>query len=459
MLIAFIVTTVVLAGLYLLVNICNKKIKRPDYDFSTGATKPLLIFGHGGFCISFLFIASEIIGYYTWNDQTSLWAIYGIFLFFAVVCLLMLCDLYFDYEAIKGDEVYVRRFFKIKIINVNDIRRIHNGQLYIGFYDEYNKRLFLADAMTNGITVLIGLINERKSNAETETPKETRVQEKAVLEKLGREYRASYPVRRKRFLRNFSVFSILFLPALLLLMYFIGSYTAQIIFIGVLYAFALVICLLICLNNMKTELSKDDFWLGNKYQFTNKKVKGASKHKFRMSCILCASFMFLGATLMLAFLGVFSEEPNYNEYTPVTGRIEYCREQTGKYRYIAIGLYDMPTEYRLDSIYLDEFDYSFFKEVKIGDKVTIYVDNSKDIEFSLRGVSKKQWNSFYYLSTKRKEYFTYEDYVKSREHNNMAANIIAGVGVTMFVAAAVVIPISYFVCNRRAVDEEIEIYK
>ncbi|MDE7107848.1 MAG: hypothetical protein K2O39_05940 [Clostridiales bacterium] len=404
-----------------------------------------------------MFIASEIIGYFTWNDQTSLWAIYGIFLSFAIICILMLCDLYFDYEAIKGDEVYVRRFFKIKIINVNDICRINNGPLYIGFYDEYNKRLFLADAMTNGITVLIGFINERKSNAETETQKETRVQEEAVLAQLGREYRASYKERRKKFLRNFSVFSILFLPALLLLMYFIGSSTAQIIVIGILYAFALMISLFACLNNMKTDLSKDDVWLGDKYKFTNKKVKGASKHKFMMICIVSICFMFIGGLSMLPLLSVFGEEPNYDEYTPVTGCIEYCREQTGKYRYIAIGFYDMPTEYRLDSIYLDEFDYSFFKEVKVGDKVTIYVDNDKDSEFSIRGVSKNQWNSFYYLSTSRKEYFTYDDYIKSNEHNDMVTCVIAGLGITTFVAAAVTIPVAYFVCKRRATDEDIVI--
>lgn len=457
--ITFIVTTVILAGLYLLVNICIKKMKRPNYDFSTSVPKSLLIFGHVTFCISFLFVASGIIGYYTWNDQTALWAIYGIFSGFAILGLFMLYSLYFTYEAIKGDEVYVRRFFKTKIINVNDIRRIGSGQIMTVFYDNYDKRLFIADSTTNGITVLIGLINERKSNGETETQKEARVQEETVLAELGREYRASYQVRRKRLIRNFLIGSVSVLLAIALLLYFVGSSVAQIIGLGVLFAVACAVSLFACLNNIKTELSKDDIWLGNKYQFTNKQVKGASKHKFRMTCILCASFMFLGATLMLAFLGVFSEEPNYNEYTPVTGRIEYCREQTGKYRYIAIGFYDMPTEYRLDSIYLDEFDYSFFNEVKVGDKVTIYVDNDKDREFSIRGVSKKQWNSFYYLSTKRKEYFAYDDYVKSREHNNMVAGIIAGVGITMFVAAAVTIPIVYYVCKQRAAYEEIEIYK
>ncbi|MDE5593699.1 MAG: hypothetical protein K2I75_07190 [Clostridiales bacterium] len=459
MLIAFTVTTVILAVLYLLINICRKKIKRPDYDFSTSATKSLLIFGHVGFCISFLFIASGIISYYTWNDQTSLWAIYGIFLSFAILCFVILCDLYFTYEAIKGDEVYVRRFFKIKIINVNDIRRINNGPLFIGFYGEYDKRLFLADAMTNGITVLIGLINERKSDGANEIQEEAHAQEKAVLAKLGREYRASYKERRKKFLICFPTFSILLLSFVILPLCFGRTDTVRIVVLGILLLFALVISSFVFFSDIKTELSKDDVWLGDKYKFTNKKVKGASKHKFRMTCILCAGLAFVGATLMLPLLGMFGERPNYDEYTPVTGRIEYCREQTGKYSYIAIGLNDMPTEYRLDSIYLDEFDYSFFKEVKIGDKVTIYVDNDKDREFSQRGVSRKQWNSFYYLSSNRKEYFTYDDYVKSNEYNDMVSCVIAGIGTTIIVASAVTIPVTYYVCKRRAADEEIEIYK
>ena len=36
MLLTFIVTVAILAVLYVLINICNKIIPRPDYDFSTG---------------------------------------------------------------------------------------------------------------------------------------------------------------------------------------------------------------------------------------------------------------------------------------------------------------------------------------------------------------------------------------------------------------------------------------
>lgn len=459
MLITFIITVAILAGLYILVNVCSKKIQRPSYDFSTGATKSLVIFGHVGFCVSFLFIASDIIGYFTWQDQTALWCIYGIFVTFAILFIALLYETYFTYAAIRGDEVYVRGFFKTKIINVNDIRRIDNGAKVIEFYGKQNKCLFRASLMVKGVGALIGFINERKSDGVSEAQKESRAQEKEVLTELGREYRASYPERRKKSVRNFLVFGILFVAAIVLLLHFIGTDTAVIVGLGILSVITLAVCLFSCLYNIKNELNKDDEWLGEKYKFTNKKVKGASKNTFMMICVVSVCCMILGASMMLALLGLLGDGPNYYDYTPVTGNIEYCREQTGKYNYIAIGFYDMPTEYRLSSVYLDEFDYSFFKEVKVGDKVTVYVDNGEPTEFSIKGVSKKQWNNFYYLSTRRKEYFTYEDYVKSREHNDTVACVIGGIGITIIVASAVTIVVAHFVCKNRAADEDIVIYK
>lgn len=457
--IIFIVTTVILAVLYLLVNICKKKIVRPAYDHVTNAPRSLFILGHVGFCISFLFIASEIISCFTYNDPTALWCIYGIFATFAILFLALIYELYFTYEAIIGNELYIRRFFKTKIIDVNNVRRVENNPKIISFYGKQNKCLFRVSSMTIGIGELIGYINERKSTEQNEEQREAIAQENAVLEKLGREYRASYKERRKKLIRNFSVCGVFVVLAIVLLLYLIRADIVQIIGLGVLYVFAFVVCLLSCLYTLKTELDKDDVWLGNQYQFTNQKVKGASKHKFIMVCVLCASFMVMGGLSSLMLLSAGSEKPNYDEYTPVTGRIEYCREQTGKYSYVAIGFYDIPTEYRLSSIYLDEFDYSFFKEVNKGDKVTIYVDNGEAREFSLRGVSKKQWNNFYYLSTNQKEYFSYDDYVKSNEHNDMVAYVIAGAGIATFAAAAVTIPIAYCVCKKRAAFEEIVIYQ
>ena len=366
MLITFIVTVAILAVLYLLIYICHKKIAKPNYEFSTEAIKSLRVFVHILFGISFSVIAAEIIICFFFFFRTALWVIFGIFLFFAILELAMLCDIYINYEAINGDEVYIHRFFRIKKIKVNDIRRIGNiGSLLMGFYGKYDKCLFLVDLNTKGVSELIGLINERKSD-------------------------------------------------------------------------------------------KSDESLENKHKFTNKKIKGASGDKFKKIFIVCTCFMILGIAFMLPLLGILGEEQNYDELIPITGKLEYYRETTGS-GYIAIGFYDMPTEYRLCSIYLDEFDYSFFDKVKAGDSVTILVDNSKDREFSLRDVSKKQWNDFYYLEAYGKEYFTYEDYIRGRDRNNKVGFIFVVVGTAAFVAATVTLISAYFVCKKRKKEEDIVI--
>ena len=461
MLITFIVTVAVLAVLYAAINICNKNLERLGYEFSTGARRSFVIFGHTGFCIAFSAIASEIIACIFWKNQTALWVIFGMALFIAIIQLLLLYTQYFTYEAITDDEVYVRRVFRTKKIKVGDIKNINNfGRTSIGFYDKDNKRLFVADSTTQGIEELVRLINERRYDASyADSDEQTISEEKAVLEQLGREYRESYRQRRKKFLITFTATFSAIMLAVLLLLYLIDTDTVMIIAFGVMGAIGIALSLGGFLNAMKKELEQDDLSLGAKYKFTNKKVKGAGRYAFKKMLITCIVCMISGAAFMLPLWGLIGNARDYDEFTPLTGRVEYCREQDGKDRYIAIAFYDNPVEYRLTSIYIKQFDYSFFDEVKVGDTVTVLIDDSKDHTFSLRGVSKKLFNSFYYLEANGKEYFSYEDYVLSHKHNDMAGYIIAGVGVTLTVSSAVVLLIGYFVLKNRSKGEEIEIYK
>ena len=457
MLITFIVTAMILPVLYILINLYNKKAERSNYEFSTGASKSLFIFSHALFCVPYLVIATDIILYFFVKDQTTLWCIYGIFLFFAIFGLFFLYTLYFTYEAISGDKVYVHRYFKVKIFNVNDIRRISFSKLIVGFYGIHNKCLFLADGMTKGIKEFINLIDERKSSSIDEEA--VIAEENAVLKKLGREYKASYNERRKKFIRNFPVLSIVFWSAIMALMFFTSANTYYIVAPGLLLAVVLALVFFTALSTMKKELSEDDLTLGNRHKFKNKKVKGASKNTFIAVCACSICLMFLGALLLLPLMTIYHERPNYGEFTPVTGKLEYYRENNGKSSYIAIGLYDIPTEYRLYSTYLDELNYTFFDEVKVGDTITILIDNDEDREFSIRGVSKNKWNNFYYLAVGSKEYFTYEAYINSLENSNRRLWIIVGVGITMLVASAAGLIIGYFVCKKRRQEEDIVIYK
>ena len=455
MLITFIVTVAVLAVLYLVLNICKKKIQRPTYDFMTGEYKPLIVFSHVGFGVSFLVLAAEIALHFFWENQEGLWIIFGFSLAFAAIFLFSLYGLLFTYEAIKGDEVYVRRVFGTKTIKVSDIRSIKkNGTTIIEFYGKEHKRLFFVDSFTPGIGKLIELINEKQAEGMNgDSLNDTFSEERAILEKLGREYRASYKERRKKLIKTFLPVSMAVVVAIVLLLILLYCDTIMVVLIGLLTAFASLFCLFSILSVMKKELNQDDLSLGNQYKFTNRRVKGANRNRFIKISVTCVLFMIMGLLLLLPLIGIFGEKQSYDEFVPITGKIKYVYEQRGRNRYVAIGFSDVPTEYRLTAIYLREFDYSFFDDVEIGDTITIYVSDYDD-----RGGDKK-WNEFYYLASEEKEYFTYDNYVKSVEHNEKVAFTVVGIGIAIFIAATAVLISSYVVCKKREKEEDIIIYK
>ena len=460
MLITFIVTAAVLAGIYLVINVFKKKAVGPDYDFKTGAQKSILIFAHMLSVVSFSVIASEAVICLLWENKLALWGLFGVFLLCAILALVLICGLYFTYEAISGDVVYVHRFFKIKKIKISDIRRIENIGLITVFCDKNNKCLFLVDSITPGLAEFVRRIGEKKSDEPSgESQAEALAEEEAVLAEMGRRYRESYNRRKKKFIIAFSVVGTAVLSALLLIFFFLEASTGFIAIMGLLGALALAVNNFSMLSGMKKELGLNDVSLGNKHKFENKKVKGASKYKFKRITAVCISGMFLGIVLLLPLLLISGEKQDYDDFTQITGKLEYYREHTGRNSYIALGFYDMETEYRLSSRYLNEFDYSFFDEVKKGDTVTVLIDNDKNREFSLRGIDRKRWNHFYYLAADGNEYFTYNDYVISRERNDRIGFIISMVGIAIFAASSVALVSAYFVCKKNEKAEDIVICK
>ena len=469
MLIAFIVTAIVtmvaIAVLYALLNIFYKKADRSDYDFVTGPPKGFVIFGHTFFGVSFAAFVADIILYFFWKNAVGLWCIYGIALLFSLLALLLIFSLYFTFEAIKGDEVHARRFFKTKIIKVSDIRNINNLGMMTVFSDRYGNALFYADSPTKGLYDLIRMINERRA-ALGDDANETKLyseEGEALLIKMGQEYRASYGERRKKFVLKFVLIAVGALIAIVLSLYFLNPRALdEVVMIGVMGAFALALCGFSFLTTMKNELKRDDLTLGNAYKFKNKRIKGASKDKFKKTRLVCLPLLIAGVIvggIAAAVWATSDKEYSYDEYKAVTGTVEYCREQSSmKNSYIAIGLKDNPTEYRLDSIFVYEFDYSFFDEVKAGDTITIYIDTGEDHTFSMKGVSKKRFNSFYYLEANGKEYFSYDDFVKSHERNDRIGDAIIVVGLAACAAAAIVLIATYFVCKKREKVEDIDIY-
>ena len=459
MLVVFIATAVLLAVLYALLKSGYKKRDRSVYEVSTGPSKSILVLGHLVFLVGLLGIVLEVPFVCLRYDKADLWCAYGIFSFFAALALLIFCLAYYFYEAVRGDEVFVHRFWRRKSFQVGDIRRIQNiAGMSVVFYGENDRRLFSVDTCMKGIGDVIALINERKPSEPPaeETESESVRESRELLRKMGREYRASYEERRKKLIRRYVPIVLALLAAFNVVLCLLSDAFTLIKTLPLSVAY-FIVGLWSSLTSLKRELKNDDFWLGNQHKYTNKRIKGASKAKFKAIRIVCILLMVCGVVFSAMFLpfGIGQEPQSYAELTPVTGKMEYWRQTYTQSPYFAIGFYDVPTEYRLSSIWVDELDASFFAEVKKGDEVTLYIDGSKDHAFSMRRVSRKQWNDFYALEVNGKAYFTYDDYLKGYKEDRAVwyGGVIGGAALA--VGSAGTLTGAYFVCKSREKDEDI----
>ena len=182
-----------------------------------------------------------------------------------------------------------------------------------------------------------------------------------------------------------------------------------------------------------------------------KKVKETYMEKFRRIRGDCLLAIVAGLVLFLiTLISVLTTSPvSSKELTPITGEFQYYREGGAKHRYIAIGLKGSDTEYHISSVSRRELDKSFFKDVKVGDRITIYIDKSADRELSDKGVDKKKWNYIYGLKIGQKVYFSYDDYLKAFNRNMNLAKGAMGFGIILIVSMPIVIAVSYNVCKKK----------
>ncbi|MDL2292379.1 hypothetical protein LJC17_02185 [Acholeplasma sp. OttesenSCG-928-E16] len=81
----------------------------------------------------------------------ELWIMFGITIFFLLFVVLFVIQINLDYEAIIGDNVVIRNFFRKKIFKVEDIFRIEQMDFQFYFYDRSNKQLFYSSKGTLGV--------------------------------------------------------------------------------------------------------------------------------------------------------------------------------------------------------------------------------------------------------------------------------------------------------------------
>ncbi len=394
---------------------------------------------------------------------------------FGLFTLLLVLLVHSRFEAIKGDKIYVRRFLKIRIFDIKNIRTIDST--VDGDYSVTGVPVFAfnIDKHTIGAEQFINLLKERSSKLFTEeanNEKETdgvlidaQDKESEVLSELGREFRENYPKYKKKQLTGELIVYAIFLLAFLgggLIGYFSTKNARWLVvtFLCIPLFFVFLVAFSLTRKNYGKELEQDDRQLGYRHRFENKKVKGAAKHSFIVSLVFACMFG-ITSLLMGLIIGIpsLSSSPVKQEnLVMVSGEFEYMRRIPNS-RYgdnYAIGLKNDSTEYRISSMDYEFFDKNFKNEVVTGTIVSIYINSNRD-PISINYEGRTSWTYAYIVKTDSKEYLSYDGYLKAFNNNKQ-------VGVNGFIVCASILGlsilatgISFIVYKTRSKKETIDV--
>ena len=457
MLIAAIIVLIVLILAYIALNIYFLFFDKKDYEIRTklniltiGCFHALfIVFGLGMSSLSIYVYAVQEI-----NEGTIpfLYVGAGAGLFF--LAFIWPFNSYFD--AIKGDKVYIRRFFKIREINIRDIRTIDSrfdGSTYI---TEKNGFAFSVSNRALNREEFVKTINERNgekifsldpNSPQPLTQKDEplvidETHEKEILSDIGKRYRENYNLYRKKYIIKcnlifFIIFSILLGGSIALTILFRELICYMLL--GICLISLLVYCYLFpkSLKDLESELKKDDAWLGYKHRYHIKLVKGTAKKRRNINLALCLTFGLFGAFACITtwFSGIQQGYVKKENLTQISGEFEYFREfiGTSDYKY-AIGIKGDTTEYCINTREYAFLDKSFSSEVDTSTKLTISI-NLKDSGKKTSYKGRNKQTHAYVIKTDEKEYLSYNGYVNAFMMDRQGA-------IVAFSICASIIPLS-----------------
>ena len=475
MLIASVISLIVLAlGYFFTRFIAHRQQKNNDYEIMTSPSRGSRVLAHIFYFFGLFFLVVLVLFYVlpTKRNGTEI-----AFLFVgdlvAVLGLLLVFVIYVQFEAIKGDTVYIKRFIKVREIKIADITSADlTGLGYVIITK--NGGGFTMSAGTLRSAELVEKIKERKEgklfsiNPDIPSPKEEEGAEKeeTALAKIGKDFRNMVPKLKKNALITFLVNTIacllLGVVCLVALIYFFDN-EGYPRFICLVLIAAMVLTALVSVfsffkgqSNLTKDLEHDDEWLGNKYRFVSLSVKGAAKLRYKKtltSCIILASALgFLAA--LTGLISGFQKMPiPESDMVLVSGELEYVRYAN---RDIVIALKSDPVEYRINSINTREVDWSFETEVSAGDHVEALVYTKKD-PVSFTYGDKTAWTHIYSLKIDSKTYFSYEGYVKSNARNADLGMIFCYAFSGGTAVSLIGIPLAYSKYKTQSKQETIEI--
>ena len=459
MAIASILVLVILALCYasILFFRCRKGTKR--YELELRFPLLLKIMAHGCFLVGVGFsILAVVVISLTGEKSNNLpfvfvgggLGIMGLFFVFLV---------HSGFEAIDGDTIYIRTFFRIRALPIEDVRTIDDvGRGYQIMFKGGRGISIVKEA--RGADRFVEMIKERKSNpvfslspnSKGFDPKEVFSPEECEqLDEIGKRVRADFSKRQKR-LRVAMVAIFLGMTALAigvgLSMYLTSKKPIWILLMisPLLFFFPILAIFSIIKSNLETDVEHDDSWLGYKYRFYDKRVKGCAKQKLVLH--LSLSISLLGCALLTGlisgFAGGFVNPVAKEELALVSGELEYFRVISDRYDHsYAIGIKGDVTEYRIDSMYVPYFDAGFAQEVSTGTVVEVFVKAGYD-PISIEYEGRTGWTHAYGVRTLSKNYFTFEDYQTKFEQNRIGSIAVFAVGLSISALCIVWIGISRY---------------
>ena len=458
MLIASIVSLVLIVAIYLFITVFGIRFKHNSYELITGNPRLLKVVGHVFIAIGVAFVGLSFIDIFKTAAPSGLVA--GDL--FAFIGLVFFYCFIFQFEAIKGGSIFLLRFIKVKEIQIKDIAFIN--PIFSGYiFTCKDGSTFSISAKTFRVKEFIEMVEKRMENnssTEERVSKDESSIQKTSLSQIGKEIRNMIPSIKKNSRYLFIVLAVLFLMT-----------TGVLAVLGVMQSnrFLLIFAILCCLVGMvpalinafttdkryENDLKQDDEYLGKKYLFLSKDVKGSAKRRFK-SNLVSGAIATICLVLMAVVTGIISSLQNpveKEDLVYVTGEFEYTRSVRDDY---AIGLKGNPVEYRISGVELKETDSSFRDELHVGDTIYLYVDGTKEnVSFSYQ--DKTAWNYAYVLKTDSKTYLDYEGYLRANESNRLLGYVICYVSAGASPLSLGIIVVAYVKYKSDAKKETLEL--
>lgn len=161
MLIASIINLSFVAIVYLAATIYSSLPDKSGYDVKTYAGKGIYAIGHVGTWIGFAFLILSVT--VSGNPDTDLTGLLSVMVMGGFFALLSNAILFFakhEFEAIKGDTIYIRRFIKIKEHKLSELSDCIASPIGITLVFNDGRRTFIS-SLTKGLDLFMEVVEER----------------------------------------------------------------------------------------------------------------------------------------------------------------------------------------------------------------------------------------------------------------------------------------------------------